>query len=57
MNRDLIFSVDCVESYGIGYDYTLPLNVKVSKKDFKLIKKTTKRCLKELKKSIENRSE
>lgn len=57
MNRDLIFSVDYVESYGKGYGYTLPLNVKVSKKDFKLIKKATKRCLKELKKSIEDKSE
>lgn len=57
MNRDLVFSVDYVESYGIGYDYTLPLNVKVSKKDFKLIKKATKRCLKELKKSIKDKSE
>ena len=57
MNRDLIFSVDYVESYGIGYDYTLPLNVKVSKKDFKLIKKATKRCLNKLKKSIEDKGE
>ena len=56
MNRDLIFSIDYVESYGIGYDYTLP-NVKISKKDFKLIKKATKKCLKELKKSIKDKSE
>ena len=56
MNRDLIFSVDYVESYGIGYDYTLP-NVKITKKDFKLIRKTTKKCLKELKKSIKDKSE
>ena len=48
MNRDLIFSVDYVESYGIGYDYTLP-NVKISKKDFKLIRKTTKKMSKGIK--------
>lgn len=56
MNRYLIFSIDYVESYGIGYDYSLP-NVKISKKDFRAIKKVTKRCLKELKKSIKDKSE
>ena len=51
MSRDLIFSIDHVDSYGIKYDYSLPF-IEISKNDFKHIKKVTKRCLKELKKAI-----